>query len=534
MPDWVTEKHPNHRPIRREGEEDTLSRDEYVWDLYSGHAVVEARDRAQRIAREEGLELSDKGEIGRFQPKRRNRRPDLGKYLFRRAQGENPEAFSERARISKFPPHFAQIVDRHVGAVQLAGYKTRQWADPESGDGPLGDPKEKGTTAERLKSNADGRGTSWESLMTQAIKRCFLMRRMWYLVDGPTERSPMPRVRLLDSEAVTNWMHNQGRLTDVVVMEEVDARDSIQDEHGTETRYIHYNLDGYRRFDEDGDPIVDEAIQPGGKRQEWENPFYETSGQERRILPIGYVDLNLGRDVAENIAEDQEYVYNLLSDIRMMLRLLAHPKLHLNADDQEYEATVNALLSGANLVRGESAQWMVPDYAEVKSAYEQYRKEVQEMYDTAFQQLNDSAAEKTATETRMKDQRGRQAFLTHLSDRAEEIERSWLWRLAQIEAPASPDQWDVIEIERSRDYAPVNPNAEATALKELYFPNQAVPASRQAKKEAALEIAKLQGVPEEDDDGLEAAITIGSGRPSDQRIAQLQETVANATTNGEA
>jgi hypothetical protein len=152
------------------------------------------------------------------------------------------------------------------------------------------------------------------------------------------------------------------------------------------------------------------------------------------------------------------------------------------------------------------------------------------MYDTAFQQLQDAAREKTATETRMKDQRGRQAFLTHLSDRAEEIERAWLWRLAQIESPGSPALWDVIEIERSRDYAPVNPNAEAKALKELYFPGKqtAVPASTQAKKEAALEIAKLQGVPEEDDEGLEAAITVGSGRPSDRRIAELQQTVTNA------
>jgi hypothetical protein len=527
MPDWVTQKHPDHKPMRREGQGDSLARDEYVRDLYSGAALRKARDRAQRIAREEGLELG--GKQGRFQPKRRHRRPDLGKYLFRRAQGENPDAFGERARISKFPPHFAQIVDRHVGAVQLAGYKENRWVDPETGEGPLGNPEETGSTAAHLKTNADGKETTWSSLQAQALKQIFLYRRLWYLVDGPTEAQPEPRVILLDPESVTNWIHQDGRLTDVVVTEAVDARDSIEDDHETTTQYVHYSLDGYRRYDDDGEPI--------GGMQSWETPFYETTARERRILPVGYVDLGFDRDIPENIAEDQEYLFNQLSDIRMMLRLAAHPKLHVQADDQAYKDTVNALQAGANLIRAESASWLVPDYAAIEHAYDQYRSEVQEMYDTAFQQLEDEAREKTATEIQQKDQRGRQAFLVHLSDRADEFENAVLWRLAQIASPTSPEQWPVPSVERSTDYAPLDADAEAMSLKDLYFPTGSVPASDATKKEAAMEIARLQGIPEEDEAGLEAAITVSGGRPSsgsrpsDRRIANLRNRVQQAQTS---
>lgn len=514
MPDWVTREHPDH--------DLWTERNEYVWDLYSGAALVKARDKAEKIAQNEGLKLDDDG---RFQPELYNRRPDLGTYLFRRAQGENPLAFSERARISRFPAHFAQVVDRHVGAVQLAGYDTTRWVDPDSGDGPLGDPSEPGSTAAYLKRNADGQETSWDTLMTQGIKRVFLQRRLWYLVDGPTEEVSQPRVVWLDTESVINWIKQDGRLTDVVVTEERDGRDSIQDDHETETVYIHYSLDGFQRFDGDGEPV--------GEMQEWDNPFWETPEQERRILPVGYVDLQLRRDVPRAMAQDQEYLFNELSDIRMAMRIAAHPKFHLNADDQAYQDTKKALLAGANLVRAESADWLSLPWDSIQAGREMYQADVKEFYDTAFQQLNDAARKKTATEIQQEDQRGRQAFLVHLSDRADELENAVRYRLAQIAAPGSPEQWDIPKVRRSNDYQPVDPDAESKALKDLYFPNQPVPASQSTRKEAAMEIAELQGIPEEDEEGLEAAIAIGGGRPSDRRIAQLQETVASAGTETE-
>lgn len=513
MPDWVKKKHRKYKELRE--------RNQYVWDLYSGQALSKARDRAQRIAKEEGLELDDEG---RFQPKDFGRRPDLGRYLFRRAQGENPDAFSERARISKYPPHFAQIVDRHVGAVQLAGYKTNRWTT-EEGEGPLGNPNEDGSVVDHLMDNADGDENSWQAVQTKALKHIFLFLRGWALVDGRTEEMPRPRVIILNPESVTNWRMQGGRLVDVILSEEVDSRDSIQDDSETETRFIHYNLQGWQRFNEDGEPITE--------RVEYDNPLWETEDRARRILPIVRTDLGFDRDLPHNIATDQEYVYNQLSDIRMMLRLTAHPKLQIDADDQQYDETIQELLRGSNVFNAEGASWLVPDYNQIGAAYDQYKAEVQEMYQTAFQQLENEARQKTATEITQKDQRGRQAFLVHLSDRADEFENAVRWRLAQLEAPGSPAMWSVPHVERSRDYAPVDPDMEAQSLKDLYFPNQAVPASEATKKEAAMEIAELQGIPEEDEEDLETAISLGQGRPSDQRMARLRRDV-NAQRNGGA
>jgi len=172
------------------------------------------------------------------------------------------------------------------------------------------------------------------------------------------------------------------------------------------------------------------------------------------------------------------------------------------------------------------------DWGALKQAREMYKAEAKEYYQSSFQQLNDAAREATATEIKQRDQNGRQAFLQHLSGKADEIDNQLRYLFAQYEAPGEPDQWMTPEAERSTDYSPSDPHAESQKIKDLYFPNAAVPASQAAKKEAALKISEMQGIAEQDDEEIDGAIAVGGGRPSDHRIAQLQETVANSTTNG--
>ena len=521
MAHWTQNKYPEYR--------DVTERQTFVRDLYTGRALNEARDRAEELAEDDLSDLQrDEEYEGRDQY---FREPELGQYLFKRAQGENAQAFYERARISRQPMHFAQVVDRSVGAVQLAGYNKNQWAD--DGEGPLGDPIEDESMAARIQQDVTGDGVSWHSFVTEALTRMMLnsdprhkRAGVYVLVDGPTEDTSRPTAHIIRLPAIMDTYSENGRLTDVVVQEQVSGRDGITEQHGSEQHYIHYHTEGYDRYDGEGNQMPDRS-------GDWENPFYATPEQEQRILPIFRVQMGLPRDVVNQMAEGEQYLFNLLSDIRMAGRIASFPRLVGDVDDAEFNNTMDALVRGQNVLQGDW-NYEILDWGALKQAREMYHAEAKEYYESSFQQLNDAARESTATEIRQRDQNGRQAFLQHLSGKADQIDNQLRYLFAQYEAPGQPEQWVIPEAERSTDYSPSDPHAESQKLKDLYFPTGPVPASRGAKKEAALKISEMQGIPEQDDDGLDAAIAVGSGRPSDQRIAQLQETVANATTNGEA
>lgn len=518
MSHWTQDKYPDYR--------DVIKRHTFVRDLYTGRALNEARDRAEELAEQD---LSDLQRDEEFEGRDQYfREPELGNYLFKRAQGENAQAFYERARISRQPMHFAQVVDRAVGAVQLAGFNKNQWTD-EDGEGPLGDPTEDDSLATAVQMNVTGEGASWGSFITEALTRMMLnsdpshlRSGVYVLVDGPTGATGRPTAHIINLEAVMDTFSEGGRLTDIVVQEKVSSRDGIQGQHGTEQQFIHYHTEGFDRYDGEGNLIAEQS-------GEWENQFFATPAQERPVVPIFRVSMGLPRDVVSQMAEGEQYLFNLLSDIRMAGRIASFPRLVGDVDDAEFENTMKALVKGQNVLQGDW-RYEILDWGALQQARETYHDEAQEYYQSSFQQLNDAARESTATEIRQRDQNGRQAFLRHLSAKADEIDNQMRFLLAQYEAPGSADQWRIPEAGRSTDYSPSDPFAESQKIKDLYFPSGPVPASPGAKKEAALKISEMQGIPEQDDDELDAAIAIGNGRPSDQRIADLQQTVANASS----
>lgn len=469
MAEWIKFKHPNA--------EKWQDRDKFVWDLYSGKAQDKAKATAKHIAEQEAGAFAD-NEPDPFPNKVEERK--LGKYLIRKIRGEPAENFYERSKVSKFPAHFSQIVDKQVGSVQLAGYEQNRWE--KDGDAPLGTPEDEESIAKQLMENADGKGTNWDTLMAQGIKHLYLKKRVWYLAEGPTEKNNNFRVIFLDS--VTNWKTEDGRLTDVVVVEKRDSRNSIRDKHGTEQIFIHYNTEGFRRYDKDGNPL--------GPRSEWDNPFYESPARQNKTVPIGFVELGLPRDVPKQMAEGQKFLYNELSDVRNAMRISSFPKISYTGDKQAWEDTIRALRQGANIIRAENASWMGLPWSDVSKGRDIYKEDVKEYYTTSFSQLEDAAREATATEIMLKDQRGRQSFLVHLADRANELENSIRFKLAQIARPGSPEQWRIPYVERSTDFAPTSPNSKSKKIKEIFFPKSGVNMGG-LKRQAAEKVADLQG-----------------------------------------
>lgn len=469
MADWVKFKHP----LAKEQEK----RDKFVWDLYSGKAKDKAIAAAQEVAEQESGPFAEQdAEI--FRNKLKNRR--FGKYLIRKIRGEPAENFYERAKVSKYPAHFSQIVDKQVGSVQLAGYEINQWE--KDGTAPLGTPESEESIAKQLMENADGRGTNWNTLMAQGIKKLYLKERVWYLVEGPTENNPNFRVIFLDG--VLNWKEENGTLTDVVVAEEKDARNSIMDEHGKKKQFVHYSRKGFQRYNQDGEAI--------SEMQEWDNPFYESPAKLQRTVPIDYVELGLPRDVPKQMAEGQKYLYNTLSDVRNAMRISSFPKMYYKGSKQAWKDTLDALRQGANIVRAEQADWIGLPWGDVSKGREIYKEDVKEYYQTSFSQLEDAAREATATEIMLKDQRGRQSFLVHLADRANELENSIRFKLAQVVSPNNPSEWRIPKVERSTDFAPTSPNSKSKEIKDIFFPKSGVNKGG-LKRQAAEKVADLQG-----------------------------------------
>jgi len=505
-----------------DGYDAVMERRTFVRDLYTGDALYEARERAEEIAEDDLARLqrlSEEYEGTQFDPE-----PDLGQYLFRRAQGENTQAFYERARLSRQPGHLAQIVDRQVGAVQLAGYEVDSWAD-EDGNGPLGDPSENGSIADQVTADVNGRGVSWSSFMTNALTRMMLNSSLdgrsgvWVLVEGPTrEGLQRPTAHVVALPAIVDTYSKGGRLTDVIVKEEVSTRGSIKEAHDTEEQYIHYHTEGYDRYDAEGARLEEESA-------EWENRFYATPDQEQEVLPLFRVNLGLPRDVVRQVAEGEQYLFNLLSDIRMAGRIASHPRLVGDVDDQEFDNTKDALLQGQNVLQGDW-RYEILDWGALKQAREMYHAEAAEYYKSSFQQLNDVARESTATEIRQRDANGRQAFLQHLSQKADDIDNRIRFLMAQIEAPGAPDQWGIPAAKRSTEYTPTDPEALAQKKAETLFGSNAVPADQGTLTNAAASIIEDLGVEIADREALSTAVAVRpSRRQSSGALQQLRDRI---------
>jgi hypothetical protein len=281
----------------------------------------------------------------------RGTRLDMGNlHLIRRSQGETIDAYRERAFISRYPRHMGRIVTSFVGSLMQSDKKaSRQWGET------LGSPEEDSRMADYFE-DADGEGTGMKQLLNEAADTLVTSHRQWYLVDPPSGERDLATISLIPEKRVVNWVTEKGRLVDVLVKEHRDPRGSIEDQAEAGETFIRYRPEGWTRYrKEDGDPVIIDE-------QEWEEPFWRTADRTERRLPLGFVDLGLGEMVGYNAAQDAQYLYNLLSDLRWAMRRTSYSKLAPQDEPlgrEDYELASEALAEGENFLTF-PAQYIAP------------------------------------------------------------------------------------------------------------------------------------------------------------------------------
>lgn len=476
---WVNLTHEEYKERAR--------RFVYVRDHYTGDAKDKAVEKAGKLTDRDTMD--DAGRVTVVRDKK-----EL--YLYRRAQGESVDAYVERAALSKFPRHHAAVVDSFSGSIFAVEKKADRALDAF---GDLADPD---SYAYRLWRNADGTGTNYPTMYKQAAGRFTNYKRVWYLVEEDT-------FKWLNETSVKNWRFEDGALVELLLEEVVDGRDSIKDEYedpGERRRWVHYHLNGYDRYrivkKEEGEEL--ERIEDLSGL--WKFTHYDDIDGTISTIPAGYIDLPIASEPGYSMAQDANYLYNLLSDVRNLLRVANHPKLTGAVDDDQFEATALSLMRGSNLLQG-PWEYISPSPENADTGYNIYKQEVRDFFVTSHQRYNDAAREVTATEARQDDQSGRQAYLVLLSGALDELENRVLFMLAQKQFPLDSTKWLDNSVERSTDFKADDSADFADRLMRRYFDGP-VPVGPTGLSNVTKTIAGLDGVEVEESeiDGEIAAL----------------------------
>jgi|APHM01.1.fsa_nt_gi hypothetical protein len=184
---------------------------------------------------------------------------------------------------------------------------------------------------------------------------------------------------------------------------------------------------------------------------------------------------------------------------------------------EDFELASEAIAEGENFLTF-PAQYIAPDSAVFQAAYEIYKQEVRDFYVTALQSYEDSAKQKTATEVMQDNSSGRYSFLSVLVGAMDQLENDLYFLLHQIELPGQPGAWREAEVERSRDFQPIDAEDKADRLTKKYFGSR-VPASDATKSNVASAIHDLLGVGYDEDD-VEEAVASQSDRQAQAQSTQ--------------
>ena len=483
-----TDLEPNNRwlDVRHPHWEANVDIWHYIDIHYTGEALQIARQRAADLADIQGPNLTDRNSF------------DYAKHpiLWRRTATESPAQFKERVFVSRYPRVMAAVVDEFSGSLGAVEAKDQRIYS-DSWNGKPDDPE---SLLYNFWKNADGAGNNFLSLIRAQYGRMTRFHRVWYIVETDTIAFP----NIWD---VVNWRFEGTRLVDVVIREGADTRKSIKERPGAMERYVHYHIDGWDRYELDTTAKVRTFVHLPDQSGLWKFKHYETSdrvpGEE--ILPVGYVDMELDGFPGRDMAEGANYLYNLLSDARIILRSSNYPLWIGDVTDNLFQVTVENRGKGWNFLQGD---WKNegPSAENAQVAFDKYKEEAEDFRKTVHQMLEATTQSMTATEVVTQDNRGRRSFLTAQASGMETLERRIWFLKSQKQFPNNPDMWDETTVNRTRDFAVIDSVEWATRLTERYFGNNAViPVGEKGKLDAAKKIATLDGV-EFDPDELEAAV----------------------------
>lgn len=471
---WVEKTHEEYHERNR--------RDTFTGDHYTG-AV---KDKAENMARS----LSDQVKRNEDGSIKSITRDDKEVYLYRRAQGETVEAYIERVVLSKFPNCHADVVDSFAGSVASVEHKADR--DLEV----FGSAEDKASFYNQLMQDASGNGEGYISLYGDAAARFTNFCRVWYLVEEDG-------FKWIDGKHVKNWFYTDGVLSEVLVEEMIDGREDMKEDYPEaeeRLRWVHYHRKGYDRYKIERNGKGERQVMRIEEESDlWKYPHYDTTETDSPItVPIGFIDLPIDRHPGYKMAQDANYLYNLLSDVRNLLRIANHPKLAGEVTDDEFDNTALSLQQGSNLLQG---KWMYtsPSIENAQGGYEIVKEEIRDFYITNHKRYNDVVRDRTATEARQEDQRGSQSWLNTLTTGLDKLENRVLFLLAQKRFPTERSKWLEPETHRSRDFRPVDAKERADMLANRYIEG-IVDVGQTGRENVVKEIARLDGVVYEDDE----------------------------------
>ncbi len=365
-------------------------------------------------------------------------------YLQQKYQREDNKAYDERLKVTDLVMHFATVIDG-INGVAASNEDQKQMSWGELGED--GEPV-RGTIAYSIDNNADLNGTNWSPMMMQAGIHLTVLHDVWGLIEGVTDRDEA-HIKIINPVDVVDWHPTSGSLEEVLVKESRPERMGIFKEGGSEDTYTLFTLEGWFRYRETDDGMV--QIDSG------EYEYYETPKRRKRILPIYRTSIPFPRHVGYQLALKENHIFNKKSVRDFALRNLSFSILNLSVqDEKEYRSILKNLKGGANVIPSynkESHQFITPDGSYLSDFQSVLEDDVEQFYHNAFKKYAESASQVTATSARLESHSGIEAFLSLLVSSIDEFENQALKRLEQVYLD-EPSRWGHAFVERSTDFRP--------------------------------------------------------------------------------
>jgi len=441
---WVDYRHPDYEELKRKRK---FSRDQY-----SGEALEVVLQEAKNMAHERAVVSAIDGEDGGIRVyDSLGGGATNGTYLKRRVQGEMGVAFSERASITRFPSHMSALVDSQIGGVfAVEGSAKREFG------GPMGDPNVQTDPMYHFARDVDGSGVNMESFLISAGQRMIVDNWYWYRVDRVSDDDPI-RAYWVDPDSIMNWREEDGVLVKLLTSEITFEQKSLKEEGEWVKYYRRWTVEGWELYHE-----IEKENSPTGKRDvvmvaemKFRFPFFTEANRMKRRLPFGRTRLPLDRYIGYQMAQDHNMLYNLLSDARWNFRVINHPRLSGNVEDDQWTRSLHTIMQGVNAMQGDW-KYISPDSQNGATAYKVYAEETRQFYIANHQRMNGSTIERSATEILFDEAAGRTAFLRIFASSIDDIENDIYFLMAQWESPEDPSGWYATWVKRSSDFKPVD------------------------------------------------------------------------------
>lgn len=444
-------------------------------------------------------------------------------YLNRRNQSESKEQFDERVANADYTPLFSVIVAVYAGRILGAEPRTERRFQQSDGPEGLGALDEDGSLASRLWRNVDGRGTNYLTQIHQAAIKLVAKNEFWSITEGPRrvngEVVGEPTRRIIDPTSVFDWKRSKGGTLEwCKVRSYTDARNSWRQEAAREERYHIYHPDGYEHYairkGANGEKIVADLMDGRDRipySESGDFTFYADAEARQSALPIFQVRLPMSQFVGDILAAKNGVIFNQESERDNLLRVANTPKgVWVGGAEgfwefQKKQANEN-ISSNLWYLDPESRNkhyFMTPPTDAANLATEVIKDKRGAFFMSGFRFYEDSVqsgAQKTATQI-AQEQAPEDSFLNALATGLDEFENGSGVRLEQIQFPREPSRWGQFEVNRPKDFDPIDAEATANEIMEaMYGRAGAVPLTEDAEVDAIRKIYEARDLTFNEDD----------------------------------